>query len=188
MNENILKSLQKKHVCSALFIDLKSAFDTIDPGILLKKLDHIGIRGKMLLVIESYLKNRKQTVKNGDIESIVLDVLIGVPQGSVLGPILFIIFINDIVKCCDMNAVLFADDAVFIAEEKTTKLLQRSLNRNVKCIFDWLITNKLTLNSGKTKYMIFHNKRDSKTIRGVQKFKLNINKSLFCFYLFLFAQ
>ena len=66
-------------------------------------------------------------IKNGDIESIVLDVLIGVPQGSVLGPILLIIFINDIVKCCDMSAVLFADDAVFIAEGKTIKLLQKFL-------------------------------------------------------------
>ena len=120
--------------------------------------------------------NRKQCVKNGDIESIVLDVLIGVPQGSVLGPILFIIFINDIVKCCEMSAVLFADDAVFIAEGKTIKLLQKCLNQNVKFIFNWLTTNKLTLNSGKTKYMIFHCKKDAKTIRGVQKFKLNVNK------------
>ena len=156
-------------MCAALFIDLKSAFDTIEPKILMKKLEHIGIRGKMLLVIDSYLKNRKQCVKNGDIESIILDVLIGVPQGSVLGPLLFIIYINDIVKCCDLSAVLFADDAVFIAEGKNIKSLQKTLNQNAKTIFNWLITNKLTLNSRKTKYMIFQNKKDLKTKKGSRK-------------------
>ena len=130
----------------------------------------------MLWLIEDYLKNRKQYVKNGDVDSMLLDVLIGVPQGSVLGPLLFIIFINDIIDCCSMRAALFADDAVFIAEEKSVKLLERNLNQNTKQIFNWLITNKLTLNFTKTKYMIFHNKRDSNSLKNIKKFKLNINE------------
>ena len=165
LNEKILENLQKKHVSAALFIDLKSAFDTIDPQILVSKLEHIGVRGKMLLVIEDYLKNRKQYVRNGDVESIILEVLIGVPQGSILGPLLFIIFINDILKCCSMSAALFADDAVFIVDDKNVKSLEKKLSQNTKQIFNWLIANKLTLNSGKTKYMIFRSKHDAKLLK-----------------------
>ena len=144
---------------------MKSAFDTIDPKILIKKMDHIGIRGNMLWIIDSYLKNAKQFVKNGDIESIVLNVLIGLPQGSVLGPLLFIIYVNDIVKCCDLSAALFADDVVLLADCKTARRLEKRLNCEIKHVFAWLVTNKLTLNSSKTKYMIFHNKRDLKTLK-----------------------
>ena len=177
LNEKILESLKKKRVCAALFIDLKSAFDTIDPQILVAKLEHIGVRGKMLWVIQDYLKNRKQYVRNGDAESILMEVLIGVPQGSVLGPLLFIIFINDIVNCSSMSAALFADDAVFITDDNNVKALEKDLSQNAKQIFNWLITNKLSLNFGKTKYMIFHNKQDQKILKRIKKFKLNINKN-----------
>ena len=130
----------------------------------------------MLLVIQDYLKNRKQYVKIGDVDSILMDVLIGVPQGSILGPLLFLIFINDIVNSCAMSVALFADDAVFIAEDKTVKSLEKNINLNAKHIFNWLTANKLTLNFGKTKYMIFHNLRDNGNLKRIKKFRLNINK------------
>ena len=89
--------------------------------------------------------------------------------------ILFIIF-NDIVKCSHLSAVLFADDAVFLAHSKTIKLLEKEMNQEVKFIYDSVIRNKLTLNYKKTKYMIFQNKRDPKIKKKMQKFKININK------------
>ena len=114
-------------MCAALFIDLKSAFDTIDPKILVKKLEHYGIRGKMFNVLECYLNERKQFVKNGDVESMLLDVLSGVPQGSVLGPLLFIVYFNDIVNVNNkLVVVLFADDAVMLAHNKSIKALQKT--------------------------------------------------------------
>ena len=127
LHETIIEGLEKKKVSVALFIDLKSAFDTINHFILIKKLDHYGIRGKALELISSYLKGRKQFVKGDDVESMILNVLCGVPQGSVLGPLLFIIYINDIVICSsELTALLFADDAVLILSHESIKQIEKN--------------------------------------------------------------
>ena len=133
LNEKLIENLEKKHISAVLFIDLKAAFDTIDHDILIQKLEHYGVRGSALSLLESYLKNRKQYVGGDDgINSILLEITIGVPQGSVLGPLLFIIFINDIIKCTSLAAVLFADDAAFLSSHTSLKHLQKIMNDQTK--------------------------------------------------------
>ena len=175
LSEQVIKSLERKKVCAILFIDLKAAFDTIDHKLLRKKLDHYGIRGNVLSLLTSYLSERKQYIKSGDIESTLLLVLCGVPQGSVLGPLLFIIYINDIVNACALASILYADDAALLLDDENVKRLKRTVNRELKLLDDWLISNKLTLNMSKTHYMLISN-TNVLTVKDRKKFKLTIRK------------
>ena len=175
LHEKLINNFEKGEMSAVLFIDLKSAFDTIDTDILLKKMEHYGIRNNVLDLFKSYLTDRKQYVNSGDLKSEVLSVLCGVPQGSVLGPLFFILYINDIFDCSLFDCVLFADDAALITSAKTLKKLIFNLRTQSKVFFDWLVINKLTLNYKKTKYMIFQKRGISKKL--LKKVNLNINKN-----------
>ena len=152
---------------------MKSAFDTIDIDILLQKLDHYGFRNNVLSLLKSYLLDRKQYVNSEQLKSKILSVLCGVPQGSVLGPLLFILYINDIIDSSMFDCVLFADDAALIVSAQSLKKLTKLLRNESNSFFDWLVSNKLTLNYKKTKYMIISRKGTPKKL--LKKVDLNIN-------------
>ena len=140
----------------ATYIDLMKAFDTINHNILLKKLEFYGIRGSPLNVLGDYLMNRSQYVLFNNKISHCQNITTGVPQGSVLGPLLFLIYINDICKLSpDLDLYLFADDTNALFIDKSLPNLIKKVNIGLSKLNDWFILNKLSLNASKTKYMLF---------------------------------
>ena len=167
--EKIKESLDNCNFSIGLFLDFSKAFDTIDHDILLEKLNFYGIRGLCLSWIKSYLTNRTQKTLFNGTSSTSQNITCGVPQGSVLGPLFFIMYINDIyLTSPKLFFVLFADDTNILISGNNINELQNILNQELKVIQSWLIANKLSLNVGKTKYIIFSTTRkkfNSKNIK-----------------------
>ena len=160
--DNIFKALNEGNINISIFVDLKKAFDTVDYEILLAKLEHYGVRNNELLWFKNYLTARTQYVhlnlKGGSFSSCLLHCKCGVPQGSCLGPLLFLFFINDLPNATDFFASLFADDTTFqITGANTSDVFLRA-NVELKKAEQWFCANKLTLNSKKTRVMVFKNK------------------------------
>ena len=125
----IVKGYHEKVYVSCFFLDLRKAFDTVDHPILLNKLQHMGFRERINEYINSYLTGRQQHVQVGDFKSENMIITKGVPQGSILGPLLFCLYINDIVDFIDAEVVLFADDAVFIISAPTIQQMYDKIKR-----------------------------------------------------------
>ena len=157
--EKLLSNLDKGLSSCAIFLDLAKAFDSVDHEILLNKLPKYGIRGNILNFFRSYLSSRSQFVKIGKIESSILPIKYGVPQGSILGPLLFLLFINDLPNATKFFIKLFADDTFLCAQNAEVDLLEAEVNRELRNVNQWLVANKLTLNVGKSKFMIVTNKK-----------------------------
>ena len=154
--DEITKALDEENYAVSLFLDLSKAFDTVNHSILLSKLDLYGIRNIENQWFRSYLSKRKQKVYVNGVFSDSLAINSGVPQGSILGPLLFLIYINDIVQVTNYFSLrLFADDTSLTATGKDLDLLLYQINQELPAIYEWLCSNKLTLNLSKTKYLIF---------------------------------
>lgn len=139
----------------ALFLDLSKAFDTINHSQLLYKLQTYGIRGLSNIWFQNYLNNRKQYVQFKDENSKLCNITCGVPQGSILGPILFLIYINDIKNSTKLKLLSFADDTTVYSSSSSLDTLFTTSNAEIQHLYTWLCVNKLSLNISKTNYALF---------------------------------
>ena len=160
LTESIRKNLDEGNIGCGIFVDLQKAFDTVEHDILLSKLEHYGVRGLANEWFKSYLSNRKQYVSINGYDSNLADVKFGVPQRSVLGPLLFLIYINDLnqaLKFCKVHH--FADDTNLIHFSKSVNRLNKHVNLDLKNLTYWLNANKISLNVKKTELVIFKRQR-----------------------------
>ena len=156
-----------------IFCDLKKAFDTCNVQILLKKLYKIGIRGTELAWFECYLSGRWQYVEINGISSDLLDILIGVPQGSILGPTLFLLYINDLPNASDLITYLFADDTALSDEDEDLNTLITRVNTQFQKVCEFFRKNMLSLHPEKTKFLLI----SSSIIAQNSNIKLFINNN-----------
>jgi Reverse transcriptase (RNA-dependent DNA polymerase) len=170
--DKISNAIDNNEFAITVFIDLAKAFDTLDHAILCDKLYYCGIRGIALDLFKSYLKNRSQFLNSYELSSESKNVTFGVPQGSILGPLLFIIYINDIVKCSSiLRLILFADDTTLFHSDKDFDRLISVTNIELEKLAEWFKANKLSLNTKKTNFIIFGHKQQP----DIAKYKLMLD-------------
>ena len=174
LTEKIREALDSKggRFACGVFIDLQNAFDTVDHSTLLKKLEHYGIRGLANQWFKSYLSGRTQFTSVNGYDSETRDMKYGVPQGSVLGQLLFLIYINDLHNSIKFSTVHhFADDTNLLVSNSCIKKIQDQINLDLKYLCKWLKANKISLNASKTKVLIF--RHQNKPIMYEKNLKTN---------------
>ena len=171
LTDRIISAMDNNDVPIGIFLDLSKAFDTIDHAILLSKLEHYGVDGIPLQLVKNYLTNRKQYVKLNEVNSNLLPINTGVPQGSILGPLLFIIYINDFARASSIfDFICYADDTTLFSTLNNLVNAQNInpdiiINKELAKINEWLEINKLSLNVTKTKFMVFHTQHKHRAIK-----------------------
>ena len=154
--ENLHNALDKGECAIGIFLDFQKAFDTVNHGILLDKLSHYGIRGPAYDWFSSYLNERYQFVVYNGCESEHKFIQCGVPQGSILGPWLFLIYINDLPSVSNLfMPILFADDTNLFCTGRNIDSLVNEINDEMSKVYSWVKANKLSLNIDKTNFMLF---------------------------------
>ena len=171
--DKISSALDRGDIAVGIFLDLSKAFDTVNHNILFDKLEHYGIRGLALKWVKSYFSNRLQFVDfNGHVSS-RFNISCGVPQGSILGPLFFLLYINDIVNASTaLQLILFADDTNVFLSGKDPDYLVNQLNIELNKLSVWFRVNKLSLNLKKTKLIVFNPNQK----RRSYNFQILINK------------
>ena len=159
-------NLKTKSPVIAILCDLSKAFDVIQHDILLNFFDHNGIRGIAKNWIQNYLENRYQYVEINGNKSMFLKIECGVPQESILGPLLYLIYVNDIGNCTDSTVLSFAGDTTLNITDPDPTTLYQKANSEMFNLFTWFCANRLSLNPNKTKYILIK----------APKHKFNINE------------
>ena len=176
MDRNI--NYMNENLCPVnIYLDLSKAFDNLYYDILLSKLNYYGLKWNVLQLLKSYISGRCQYVQLGDVKSSTHAVVCGIPQGSVLGPLLFNIYINDITQTTSkFNIIMYADDTTLMSTLENfgalnnIAVIEGEINREISIISYWLHSNQLLLNTAKSKFMVFF-----KHPKTIPKLKLTIN-------------
>ena len=169
----IEETIEASSYAIGVFCDLSKAFDTLNHDILLDKLEHYGIRGIAQSWFRSYLSNRSQYVDLNGYKSTELPLPTGVPQGSILGPLLFLLYINDLPSASKLKCVIFADDTNLLIQGNDLKLLAETLNKELEIVDDYFKANQLKLNAKKTKVIIFRKKAIP---ANIEQLNISLNK------------
>ena len=157
---HVMNYVESNKYTLGVFLDLSKGFDTIDYSILLHKLEYYGVRGVALQWFRSYLNTRKQYVTHKDAKSEFKNLDCGVPQGSILGPLLFIIYCNDLPNALKhTNCILYADDTTIYYSTDNLQSLYTVMNSDLGMLSNWYMANKLSLNAAKSQYVLFKNNR-----------------------------
>ena len=181
--DRIYETMDQGDIPISIFLDLSKAFDTLDHSILLNKLEYYGVKGNASRWFSSYLTGRYQYVDMGGVRSEISYIKTGVPQGSILGPLLFILYVNDMHTISEkFTFITYADDTTLTCplvslsfdQEHTIDSISRGIDNEMKKVTNWLAVNKLSLNVSKTKYMLFH--FSQRTLRDCDIPKIRINE------------
>ena len=158
--DNLRNAIDDNLYSCGVFLDFSKAFDTVNHAILLQKMERYGIRGVPLQFFASYLTNRQQYVQMGNTVSSKQTMTYGIPQGSSLGPVLFLIYINDLPNCSNaLTFRIFADDTNVFASACDLKVLEKTVNSELKKVKIWCDVNRLSINFSKTNFVIIKSKR-----------------------------